>query len=281
MLTYIVAPLQQPFMQRALLGAVAVGVLCAVMGTFVVLKHLSFIGEGLAHGSLPGLALGWLLGTNLYLSAGLFAVGLALVIGYVTEKSRIALDTAIGILFSSSMALGIVLISLKRGYTPDLTSYLFGSVLAIGPHDLWLILGAAVIILALVALLFKELVFLAFDREMAEVTGVPAGPLYYLLLAMLAITVVVALQAVGIVLVTAFLVIPPAAAFQLTNRMGSLVSLAVVFSIIGCVVGLFASYYLNVALGATIVLTQGLIFAVCVLAGRQRPPVLRSLGLGH
>jgi len=278
---YILEPLAYAHMQRALAGSVAVGVLCAVLGTFVILKNLAFIGEGLAHGSLPGLAIGYALGYNLTLSAGLFTLGLALVIGYVTEKSRVALDTAIGILFSASMALGIVIISLARGFTPDLNAFLFGNVLAIGPADLWLILAISVVVLSCVALLFQPLVAFCFDRELAVVSGLPAARLYYLLLAMIAAAVVASLQAVGIVLVTAFLVIPPAAAFQLTNRFRPLIALAVLLSTVGSVAGLFLSYYLNIASGATIVLTQALLFVLCALLGRHRPPLVRSLGLGH
>ncbi len=274
-------PLAYAHMQRALVGAVAVGVLCAVLGTFVILKNLAFIGEGLAHGSLPGLAVGYALGYNLTLSAGLFTLGLALVIGYVTEKSRVALDTAIGILFSASMALGIVIISLARGFTPDLTAFLFGNVLAIGPSDLWLILLVSLVVLTAVAVLFRPLVAFCFDRELAVISGLPASRLYYLLLAMIAAAVVVSLQAVGMVLVTAFLVIPPAAAFQLTNRFRPLIALAVLLSTLGSVTGLFLSYYLNIASGATIVLTQAVLFLLCALFGRRRPPLVRSLGLGH
>ncbi|WP_206812445.1 metal ABC transporter permease [Paradesulfitobacterium ferrireducens] len=276
---YLLDPLQFPFMQRALIGTIFIGALTAVIGTFVILRRLSFIGEGLAHGSLAGLALGYLLHWDLYISGNIYAVSLALFIGLLHEKAKVTLDTAIGILFSTSMALGIAIISTMKVYTTNLTDYLFGSVLAISSFDLGIIIGASLVILLVLTLFYKEFVFYTFDMEMAEVTGIPRSRLHYAMLAMVAITVVIAAQTVGVILVTALLVIPAASAFQWTNSLKRLLMLAVIFGLTSSVVGLYLSYYLNIASGASIALTAASIFLFSFLLAPERRRLKRSLGL--
>ncbi len=275
---FFLAPLQFPFMQRALLGTVSIGILAALIGTFVVLRRLAFIGEGLAHGSLAGLALGYVLHWDLYLVGNIYTVALALFIGYLHEKSKVSLDTAIGILFSTSMAIGIAIISNLKFYTKDLTGYLFGSVLAITPFDLNIILGATVLILVILTFFYKEFVFYAFDPEMAEVVGLPRTVLHYSMLSMIAITVVIATQTVGVILVTALLVIPAASALQWTRSLKVLLSLSVGFGVTSAVVGLYLSYYLNIASGASIALTAAGIFLMSFLFSSSPINVRRSLG---
>ena len=272
-------PLQYAFMQNAMIGTVAIGILCAVIGSFVVLLRLAFIGEGLAHGSMAGLAIGYLLHWDLYLTANFYTVGLALLIGFVHEKAKVTLDTAIGILFSTSMALGIALISSLKFYTTDLTGYLFGSVLAITPFDLKIILAATAIILLLLILFFKEFVFYAFDPEMAEVAGLSRSRLHYAMLIMTAITVVIASQTVGVILVTALLIIPAASAQQWTHSLKTLLVLAILFGLTSAVVGLYISYYFNVASGASIALTAAVIFLISFIFSSERPSLRRSFGL--
>ena len=279
MLKFITDPLQFSFMQQALLGTISVGILCAVLGTFVVLRKMAFIGEGLAHGSLAGLAIGYLLHFNLYFVGNVYTVGLAMLIGYLHEKAKVSLDTAIGIIFSASLALGVALISGMKFYSQDLTGYLFGSVLSISAFDLKIMLAGTATILLLIFLFFKELVFCAFDAEMAEVAGVPRAFLQYLLLAMIATAVVISSQTLGIILVTALLVTPAAAAYQLTYRLKIMLWLAVLNSLISSLVGLYASYYLNIASGASIALTASLIFILCYLISPRRKPLRKSLGL--
>lgn len=276
---FLLVPMQFPFMQRALLGTVSIGILAAIIGTFVVLRRLAFIGEGLAHGSLAGLALGYVLHWDLYLTGNIYTVSLALFIGYLHEKSKVSLDTAIGILFSTSMALGIAIISNLKFYTQDLTGYLFGSVLAITPLDLNIILGATVVILAILALFHKEFVFYAFDSEMAEVIGLPRTVLHYSMLAMIAVTVVIATQTVGVILVTALLVIPAASALQWTRSLNIVLGLAVGFGVTSAVVGLYLSYYLNIASGASIALTAAALFLVSFLFSSRSVGLRRSFGL--
>ena len=278
MMHFITEPLQFGFMQRALLGTITIGILTAIIGSFVVLQRLAFIGEGLAHGSLAGLALGYVFHWNLYLTGNFYTIGLALFIGVLHEKTKVSMDTAIGILFSTSMALGIAIISGLKFYTTDLTGYLFGSVLSIRPIDLTIIISSAVIILLAFFLFYKEFVFYAFDPEMAEVVGLPRAKLHYAMLTMIAVTVVIAAQTVGIILVTALLIIPAASAFQWTRNLKRLLGLAVLFGLISAVAGLYISYYLNIASGASIALTAALIFLISFLLTSRRQTLRRSFG---
>lgn len=264
-----IAPLRYPFMQRALAAVIVLGAVCAVLGCFVVLRHLTFIGEGLAHGSLAGLAIGASVRGDLTVFATLFAIGLALLIGYLHERGRLAVDAAIGILFATAAAAGILIISQLRLYT-DLTSYLFGSVLGVSATDLWLIGGGGALVLLLVALLYKELLAITFDPELAAVSGLPTRALNYLLLVLIAIAVVLAMQTIGLILVTALLVIPASAALQISRRLERAMGWAVVFGVGGGIGGLYLSYYARAASGASIVLTVAAIFLVCFLIGHRR-----------
>lgn len=271
-------PLQYAFMQRALIGTVSVAILTALIGTFVILRRLAFIGEGLAHGSLAGLAIGYLLHWNLYLAGNIYTIGLALFIGVLHEKAKVSLDTAIGILFSTSMALGIALISSLKFYTTDLTGYLFGSVLSITSSDLVIIVASTLSILLILALFYKEFLYYAFDPEMAEVSGLPRARLHYIMLAMIAVTVVVASQTVGIILVTALLTIPAASAYQWTHSLKKMILLAVVFGLVSAIVGLYLSYYLNIASGASIALSASFVFLTSFVFSPQRSSLRRSFG---
>lgn len=277
-ITSVTLPLSFPFMQRALLGCLLVGLICAVLGVFVVLQNLSFIGQGLAQGALPGLALGFVTGVSLYLSALAWAVALALGIAFLRERGRVATDTAIAIAFSTSAAVGVALITLVRFGPVNVNSYLFGNVLAIGRGDLLILTAAALGLGLLLAGLFEEFAFAAFDPEGAAAAGVPVRALAYLFLVMVAVAVVVSLQTVGLILVTALLVIPAAAARQWVERLPPLVLLAAIFGTASAMVGLYASYYLRVPSGATIVLTVALIFLISFTArglrdlrGRRAP----------
>ncbi len=267
--------LSYTFMQRALVASTLIGIVCAVIGVYVVLKGLAFIGTGIAHASFGGVALGFLLGFNLIFTAAVFSLAGAMGIGVVSRRSQVREDTAIGIYFTASMAFGVLLVGLLQGYNVDLFGFLFGSVLAVTRDDLFLsgLLGVGVLLV--VGLLFKELLFISFDQEMAQVVGVPAVELYYLLLGLIAITIVISIKVVGVILVEALIVTPAAAAYQLTDDFRRMMSIAVGVGVVSAVVGLFLSYWLNVASGATIVLTATLIFAACALLSprrRQRPP---------
>jgi ABC-type Mn2+/Zn2+ transport system permease subunit len=202
--------LQYAFMQRALVAAVLIGAICALVGVYVVLRGLSFIGSGIAHASFGGVALGYLLGFNLVLTALGFCLLTAFGIGWVTKRGQVREDAAIGVFFASTMALGILIIGLLRGYNVDLFGYLFGSILAVGTTDLWSTVGLALLVIIIVGVFFKELLIITFDPVTARAMGLPVDLLYFLLLGLLAVTVVISIKVVGIVLVSALIVTPAA-----------------------------------------------------------------------
>ena len=257
--------LSYTFMQRALVSSVLIGVVCAVIGVYVVLKGLSFIGAGIAHASFGGVALGFLLGLNPVITAIVFCLATTWGIGFVTRRGEVKEDTAIGVFFASTMALGILFIGLMRGYNVDLFGYLFGSVLAVTAADLWISGGLALAVLLVVGLFYKELLFITFDPEMAEAAGLPAARLYFLLLSLIALTIVLSIKVVGIILVSALIVTPAAAAYQLTDDFRRMMALSVLLGVGSALVGLFLSYWLNIASGATIVLTATVIFFLAAL----------------
>jgi len=258
------------FMQRALCAGVLIGAVCATIGVYVVLKGLSFIGAGIAHASFGGVELGFLVGVNPVLTAVVFCLATAWGIGLVARKGQVKEDTAVGVFFASTMALGILFIGLMQGYNVDLFGYLFGSILAVTEQDLWITLGLGMGVLLIVGLFFKELLFVTFDPEMAEVTGVPAGKVYFLLISLIALTVVLSIKVVGIVLVSALIVTPAAAAYQLTEDFQWMMVLAVLIGVGSAVGGLLLSYPLNTASGATIVLLATSIFFIAGMVSPGR-----------
>ena len=257
-------------MQRALTAGVLIGALCAVIGVYVVLKGLSFIGAGISHASFGGVALGFLFGINPILSAIVFCMLTGWGIGLASKKGHIKEDTAVGIFFSFTMALGILFIGLIEGYTVDLFGYLFGSILAVTQQDLWITFIVFIVVLLIVRLFYKELLFITFDPEMAEVVGLPAEKLYFLLLSLISLTVVVSIKVVGIILVSALIVTPAAAAYQWTEDFKTMMLLAVLFGIFSTTGGLLMSYRLNIASGATIVMLSTLLFFISTALSPRR-----------
>lgn len=271
MVEYLLEPLQFGFMQRGLLASVLVAVICGILGSFVVLKGLAFMGDALAHASFGGVALAFVLGTNIYLGAFVFALATALGIGAITRRGRVRSDTAIGILFSGTFAFGVLLISGVEGYTIDLFGYLFGDVLSISSTDLWIIAGLGLAVLAVVGAFYRQLLFVAFDPTVAMASGLPAGALNYLLLALLGVTIVISIQAVGIVLVISLLVAPAATAHLLTRRFHHMILAGAGFGALSALLGIYLSYYLGVASGAAIILVAtALFFVTLALTGRSR-----------
>jgi ABC-type Mn2+/Zn2+ transport system permease subunit len=254
------------FMQRALVAGVLVGLLCGVLGFFVVLKRMSFVGVGISHSAFGGIAIGVLLGVEPLVAAAVFATLVAWGIGWLSRSGRLHEDTSIGILFSSAMALGVALISLSHTYQVDLFGYLFGSILSVSPSDLWFLAGIAVLVLGLVVLLFKEFLFLAFDEEVARASGLPVNVLWFLLLTCLALSI----RVVGIILVEALLVIPAAIGYQVARGYRMMVCVSVLSAVAAAIAGLFISYFFNVAAGATIVLTLTLLFFLAMVTARTR-----------
>ena len=268
----LLEPLQFGFMRTGLLAAVLVGVMCACLGAYVVLRRMAFIGDALAHTTLPGLVVAYLQGWSLFGGAVLAGLATALGIGWLSSRQAVREDTAIGVLFTAMFSLGILLMSSARSFR-DLAHILFGNILGVGPGDLGLIALTAAIVLGALALFHKELELSSYDPIHAEVIGLRADRLRYGLLLLLALTVVVGIQAVGVVLVSALLVTPAAAASLLTDRLPRMMLLASGIAVASSVVGLYASYYFDVASGAAIVLACTVCFfgAWAVRAMRADP----------
>lgn len=264
MLAPILAPLGYDFFLRALLASAMVGVVCAVIGSYMVLRGLAFMGDALSHSAFPGVVVAYLLKGPFYLGAAVAAIATALAIGWVTRRGDLRGDTAIGVLFAGMFALGVFLFSRIPNYVGDLFGFLFGEVLGISVGDLVALVGLAVAVLAVVAILWKELLYTTFDPLGAAASGLPVAALDYLLLALIAVTIVISLQAVGIIMVVAMLVTPAATAQLLTRSFGRLLAVAVAIGVAAPVIGLYASYWLDAASGATIVLVETAIFLVAL-----------------
>jgi manganese/iron transport system permease protein len=260
-----VQPLTYGFMQRGLAAALIVGVVCAVMGAFVVLKGLAFIGDAVSHAAFPGLVIAYLVGIPLYIGGAIAAVSTALAIGVVSRRGNLRFDTSVGVLFAGTFALGVLLFSTIQGYVTDLFGYLLGNILGISATDLIQVAVLGAIVLVVVLLLRKELLYATFDPAGAAASGLPVTRLEYLLLAMLGITIVVSIQAVGIILVVAMLCTPAATAQLLVIRFDRLVLVAVGIAVVSTIVGLYVSFYANVASGAAIVLIETTLFAAALL----------------
>lgn len=268
MIEFLVAPFEFGFMQRALLGGVLVAAICALVGTYVVLRGLAFVGDALAHAAFPGVVIAYLLKGNIYLGALLFTLATALGIGLVSGRGRVSHDTAIGILFAGAFALGVLLMSMIQGYTVDLFSFLFGNVLGISERELWLVAFLGGVVVLTIRVFYKELLLLSFDPTVAEAMGYPVRAFNYLLLGLIAVTIVISIQVVGIILVVALLVTPSATASLLTERFFRMMLLGVLLAVLAAAIGLYLSYYLNVASGAAIVLVSTCLFFLA-LAGRR------------
>jgi ABC-type Mn2+/Zn2+ transport system permease subunit len=264
---FVADPLSYGFMQKGLVAAVLVGIVCAVMGTFVVLKGLAFIGDAVAHAAFPGLVNAFMLGLPLYLGGAVASIGTALAIGYVSRRGRLRFDTSVGVLFAGTFAFGILLFSTIKNYVADLLGYLLGNVLGIGLGDLIQVAVLGVLVLAVVILIRKELLFATFDPLGAAASGLPVARLEYLLLALLGVTIVVSIQAVGIIMVVAMLVTPAATAQLLVIRFERLMILAALLATVAAISGLYLSFYLNLASGASIVLIETMFFLVALVVG--------------
>ena len=258
---WLIEPFRFPFMQTAALAAVLVGITCATLGVYVVLRRMAFIGDALSHTVLPGLVVAYLNQWNLFGGAVIASVLTALGIGWLSRRQAIREDTAIGVLFTGMFALGIMLMSTVRSFR-DFTHILFGYILGVTSDQLVVIAAIAVVILATLAVMHKELELSSFDPIHAEVIGLRVDWLRYVLLVLMALAVVAAVQAVGVVLTSALLVVPAAAASLVTKRLPAMMLLAVLIAVFSALVGLILSYRVDVASGAAIVLTCIACFAV-------------------
>lgn len=279
---FILAPLAYPFMLRGLLAAVIVGVVCAVVGSFMVLRGMAFFGDALSHTVLPGLALGYLIHGRA--SGPLFWWGLgtavlaSVSIGGLSKRAQIKEDAAIGIVFAGMFALGIALISTVRSYTVDLSHFLFGNVLGVSWDDVLLTAGFGFVVLVVVILFYKEFLITSFDPTLAATQRLPVGVFYYLMLILIAIAIMVALQTVGVALMLAMMVTPATTAFLLTRRLPSMMVVAAALGALSGVIGLYFSYYVEMASGAAIVLVATLFFLLAFLFAPGRGILWRRSG---
>jgi manganese/iron transport system permease protein len=273
-INWLLEPLQYEFMQRGMIAAVLVGIVCAVVGTYVVLRGMAFFGDALAHTILPGIAIGYLVTGGARDTLFWWALGTAVIaawgIGAISKQAEIKEDTAIGIIFAGMFALGIALISTVRSYAVDLSHFLFGDVLGVSAQSLWIIIIFSVIVLLTIAAFYKEFLTLSFDPVLAATLRLPVNLLNNLLLGLIAVTVAVSLQTVGVALMVAMLVTPAATAYLLTNRLWVMMALAAVLASLAGVIGLYLSYYLSIASGAAIVLTATAFFLLAFLWKRMK-----------
>ncbi len=258
------------FMQNAFLAGIMLSLVLAVVSFFVVLRRLSFIGVGVAHSAFGGVALGALLGISPMFTAIGFSLVVSNAIGYIGKQGKLSTDTAVGIFFSLAMALGVIFIGMSDQYNIDLFGYLFGNILAITRQDLIVIAVLGVLVLVSIGLFFKELLFVAYDQEVAFVSGMPVAFLDHFFLTALALSVVISMKIIGIVLVSALLVIPGAAALQITRRYVSMIATSISIALISTIGGLLISYYADMASGATIVVLASIIFFMAFTVGQFR-----------
>ncbi|WP_448541658.1 metal ABC transporter permease [Roseiflexus sp.] len=273
--SWIVAPLAYGFMQRGMLAAVLVGILCAIVGCYVVLRSMAFLGDALAHAVLPGVAIAYLMGANLLMGALAAAVVVALLISLFSRQGMIKEDTAIGIVFAAALALGVALISSVRTYAVDLTHIMFGNVLGVSPTDVWLIAGIGAAVLLTVLAFYRQFLVIAFDPVLAATQRLPVERLRMLLLLLIALTIVVSLQTVGVGLVAAMLVTPGATAYLLTRRLPAMMMVAALIGAVASISGLYLSYYVNIASGAAVVLVATALFTAVFLFAPERGVVWR------
>ncbi|OGO48365.1 MAG: manganese ABC transporter permease [Chloroflexi bacterium RBG_16_64_32] len=264
-LDYVSDPWTLEFMRRGLIAAVMVSAVAAVIGCFVILKGMAFIGDALPHASFGGVAAAFVLGANLYLGGAIAAVLTALLIGFVSRRALLKYDTAIGILFVGAFAAGILIISRRTNYTPDLFSFVFGNVLGVSWSDVWTTAVVAAVILVLVVLFYKELLFVTYDPSMAAAAGLPVAAVQYGLLALIGVTTVIGLQTVGIVLVVALIVTPAATAQLLTRRLPAMMAAGAAVGVLSSLAGLYVAYYADVSASAAIVLTATAFFFLAFL----------------
>lgn len=274
-ITWLTEPFSYAFMLRGLIASLIVGVICPILGTYVVLRGMAFMGDAMAHIILPGVVIGFLLGWPLAVGALIFGILAALAIGAINRRSEIKEDAAIGVVFAGAFALGVALISMQRSYAVDLAHILFGDLLGVNNTELYLMIALSAVVLITIFAFYKEFLVLSFDPVLAVTLRLPVIFLQNLLLVLLAIVIVISLQAVGVALVIAMLVTPASAAYLLTRRLPSMMVTAAGIGSFSSLLGLFLSFYVNVASGPAIVLVATTIFLVILIFAPQRGALWR------
>ena len=260
LIDFILDPFQFSFMVRALIICICVGIICPFLGAHVINRQMGFMGDALAHSVMPGMVVSYIIGISPFFGAIPMGIVVALLIGFLVRKTKISNDTSIGIMFTGLFAIGLIMISLMGGLTVNLEDLLLGQVTSTSVSDLYTTLFLTTFVLAVMCLLYKQMIFTGFDYEGATVIGLKAGIIDYILLGLLSIVIVVTLQAVGIILVVGMLITPAAAASLITNRFWKLVIVGIIFGVISAIGGLYASYYLDLPSGPSIAIISTIIF---------------------
>lgn len=268
--------MQYGFLQKALFTSIMVGVISGVIGSFIILRGMALMGDAISHAVLPGVAISFMLGINYFYGAVLVGVLAAVMIGVVTQNSRIKNDSSIGIIFTAFFALGIILIS-KASTATDLTQILFGNVLSVRSSDMWMTLIIGAVVLIVVVIFYKELLVSSFDETMAKAYGLPTRAIHYLIMVLLTLVTVASLQTVGVVLVVAMLITPASTAYLLTNKLWIMIVIAASIGAFSSVAGLYFSFVYNLSSGAVIVLVATFLFALAFVFAPKQGILWRSL----
>ena len=267
MVEWLIEPLSYGFVGRGLLAALLASISCAFLSAFIVWRGMAFIGDAIAHSILPGVVIAFAIGASLFIGALVAALITAAGIGILTRRKTLREDTAIGVIFTGLFALGIILLSKIASYQ-DLTHILFGNILGVGRGDLIAMLAITIIVVSAVLLFYKELLASSFDPAHAVGIGLSPDMVRYGLLILIAVTVVAGVQSVGVVLVLALFVTPAAAASLLVKRLGAIIAVSEAFALASSIIGFYASYYFDLAAGASIVLTLTMFFALSFLLNK-------------
>ncbi|MCJ7968595.1 metal ABC transporter permease subunit [Lactococcus lactis] len=257
------------FLQNALVTAVVIGVVSGAVGCFIILRGMSLMGDAISHAVLPGVAISYILGINFFVGAIIFGLLSSIIITFIKNNSIIKGDTAIGITFSSFLALGVILIGVANSST-DLFHILFGNILAVQDIDKWLTIGVSGIVLIVIILFFKELLITSFDPLMARAIGMKVNFYHYLLMVLLTLVSVTAMQSVGTILIVAMLITPAATAYLYTNSLRKMIILSSSLGAVSSILGLFIGYSFNIAVGSSIVITSSIIFAISFLVSPKQ-----------
>ncbi len=253
------------FMQRAFITGTALALFCGMISVFITLRRVSFLGSGISHAAFGGVAIGFFLGINPIVSALIYCIIVAFSIDIISEKGKLAEDTSIGIFFSTSMALGILLVSLSKSYTVDLFGYLFGSILAISTEEVYIATGLAIILTLIFSFILKDLLYITFNEELSILNGVPVRVIKSFFIVSMAIAIVIGIKVIGIILISALLVIPGAIARLLTKRFYLMLIISSLSAVTSTVSGLIISYIYDLAAGGTIVIILSLIFSAAFI----------------
>ena len=275
MIDALVDPLEFAFMQRAFMAAGLAAIVCAVVGTFVVLKGMAFMGDAVAHSSLAGMSVAYFFGGSIFWGALAWAVPASVVMTGISRSTKLRLDTSIGIIFASGFAIGIILMSRVSNYTSDLFGFLFGNVLGVSWNEVALIGGIAGGVVVIVLAFYKELLYTSYDATMSAASGIPVRFIQYLLPVLIAVTTVVSLKAVGIILVLALLVTPPATGTLLARRLPGIVAYSICSAVLATVLGLYLSFYADLPSGPSIVVVASALFMLALLFSPSKGAVWR------